>query len=290
MSEGRLRTPWRLVSFVVLFFAVLRLELFFVPALATVSTEGRVRPGLIAQAMLMLVASFAAAWPLLRWVDRRPWRWLGVGIDGRVPRRLLAGLVLGAAPLALVVAVMTAAGAFRYTAEPGTPGEWLATAGLGLAWLAIPAASEEALFRGYPLRTLAEGAGPLAATLIMSTLFSLVHVGNPNVDALGLLNIFLAGVLLSAAVLWTGSLWLAFAIHLGWNWAIAGLLDLPVSGLAALDAPYYDAHPLGPAWLTGGAFGPEGGLAATFAILLTIVLLRVYVRRGNGAAAPEYGR
>ncbi len=285
-----LRTPWRVLAFLVLFMAFVRLEALFLPAVSPVTSTGGVRAGIVTQAALVLVAAFAAAWPLLRWVDRRPWAWLGVAVDERLPRRLGIGLLLGAAPLAAVVAVLAAAGAFRYTAQPGTPGEWLGTAAVGLAWLALPAASEEALFRGYPLRTMAESAGPVPATLVMSVLFALAHMGNPNVDIFGLVNIFLAGVLLSAAVLWTGSLWLAFAIHLGWNWAIAALLDLPVSGLATLDAPYYDARAVGPAWLTGGAFGPEGGLAATVAILLALGLLRVYARRGDGAAVPENGR
>lgn len=290
MRDGRLRTLWRFLTFVVLFLAIIQLELLFLPALMPVSAAGEVRTGLIVQAVIVLTAALAAAWPLLRWADRRPWSWLGVGIDRRLPGRLGAGLLIGAGPLALVVGVLAVAGAFRYVAEPGTPGGWIATAGMGLAWLALPAASEEALFRGYPLRTLADGAGPVVATVVMSALFALVHAANPNVDGFALVNIFLAGVLLSAAVLWTGSLWLAFAIHLGWNWAIAALLDLPVSGLATLDAPYYDAHAVGPAWVTGGAFGPEGGIAATIAILLAVALLRIYTRRGDEAAAPENGR
>jgi hypothetical protein len=72
--------------------------------------------------------------------------------------------------------------------------------------------------------------------------------------------------MLSLAVLWTGSLWFASAVHLGWNWATAAVLDLPVSGLDSSTRPSTTAQPVGPAWLTGGEFGPEGGLAGTLAV------------------------
>jgi hypothetical protein len=55
---------------------------------------------------------------------------------------------------------------------------------------------------------------------------------------------------------------------------MSAVLEFPVSGLPR-DTPLYDEVSTGPRWLTGGDFGPEGGLAATLAILLlTLVLLR----------------
>jgi hypothetical protein len=106
------------------------------------------------------------------------------------------------------------------------------------------------------------------ATIGASALFAAAHRTNPNVDMFALVNIFLAGVLLSAAYLRTRSLWFATAVHFGWNWSMASLLDLPVSGLALFDTPLYEPVVGGPAWLTGGAFGPEGGMAATVAFVL----------------------
>src|SRR5690606_12477457 len=81
-----------------------------------------------------------------------------------------------------------------------------------------------------------------------------------NANAFAVANIFLAGVLLSVAYLRTRSLWFATAVHLGWNWTMASLLDLPVSGLEMLNTPLYEPAVSGPDWITGGAFGPEGGL------------------------------
>ena len=68
-------------------------------------------------------------------------------------------------------------------------------------------------------------------------------------------------------------MWTAFGAHLGWNATLAALAA-PVSGLP-FDIPYIDYRMGGPAWLTGGAFGPEGGLLAT-----------AVARGGRGAGGP----
>ncbi|HLM69231.1 MAG TPA: CPBP family intramembrane glutamic endopeptidase, partial [Longimicrobium sp.] len=135
-----------------------------------------------------------------------------------------------------------------------------------LAFFAVAAAAEEAAFRGYAFQALVQGIGAWPAMLATSALFAWGHAGNPGVTAVALANIFLAGVMLALAYLKTRSLWFATAVHLGWNWTMQSLLGFPVSGLNEFDTPLYDVRELGPDVLTGGAFGPEAGLAATLAI------------------------
>ena len=82
---------------------------------------------------------------------------------------------------------------------------------------------------------------------------------------LSLVNIGLAGPGPERGVLsHRAGMWAAFGLHLGWNWTLAAL-DAPVSGLE-LHVPLIDYYPGGPAWLTGGAFGPEGGVLGTLAL------------------------
>jgi uncharacterized protein len=279
-----------LFTFIVL--ALLPLQVLIVAAIPVLEIPGldRMAEALIFQAILILVAALLAGWAMLRWVDRRPLGELGFAFHRRVPAELAAGVPLGAAGLVAAVLLLSLAGAYRFTSAPGSIPEWGAVMGAALLFFALPAAAEEALFRGYPFRTLVEGIGPAGATLIMSALFAAVHGTNPHVETWGLLNIFAAGVMLSLAVLWTGSLWFATAVHLGWNWATAALLDLPVSGLDLFDAPLYDGHSVGPAWLSGGDFGPEGGLAGTIAVLLAVALLWAYTRPGSRGQRDERKR
>jgi uncharacterized protein len=290
VREGRLRSIWRVLLFALLVVALFPVQVLILAPFFELPGPDRMAQALLLQAVLMLVAALLAGWVMLRWVDRRPFRDLGFGLDRHVPRDLAAGVPIGAAGLVVAVLLLALAGAFRFTAAPGSLPEWGGVMGAALLFFALPAAAEEALFRGYPFRTLVEGIGPLGATLIMSILFALVHGANPHVGAWGYVNIFAAGVMLSLAVLWTGSLWFASAVHVGWNWATAALLDLPVSGLDLFDAPLYDGQPVGPTWLTGGDFGPEGGLAGTLAVLMAVALLWWYARPGARAGALDRKR
>lgn len=288
MTGDRLRTPWRVLLFIALFMAVLWLEGLLFPFVAGLEIPGdRVSPALVAHNALMLVAALLAAWVLLRWVDRRPVRGLGFPLRRAGARELGVGVLVGAGALAVVVAIFTVFGWYRYTAETGSLVGWTATSGTALLALAIPAASEEALLRGYVFRALREGPGAAAAVVLTSLVFAALHSANPGAGPLAYVNIFLAGVLLAVAVLRTGTLWLATGVHLGWNWIMSGPLDLPVSGLQGLDVPLYDAVVTGPAWLTGGDFGPEGGLVGTLGACLGLALVVGITRPGAVPAGAE---
>lgn len=288
MTGDRLRTPWRLLLFGALFVALLWLEVVLFPFIAAMELpEDRLSPGLVAQSGLMLMAALLAAWVMLRWVDRRPVRGLGFPLKVSGLRELGLGLVIGTVALAAVVALGSLAGWYGYTAEPGSALGWVRTSGVALMALVIPAAWEEALLRGYPFRALREGAGATVAVVVTSAVFAAMHGGNPGTSVLAFANLFLAGVLLAVAVLRTGTLWLATGVHLGWNWIMSGPLDLPVSGLQGLDVPLYDAVVTGPAWVTGGGFGPEGGVVGTLGACLGLVLVLWTTRPGGIRTGAE---
>jgi uncharacterized protein len=253
----RLRSLGLLAAFVAIFAAL------------TVAL-GAVTPArdMVLSTFVTLVAALVAGWLLLRFVEHKPFATLGFGITGRTRREVGIGLLIPILALLVVTGVTALFGATRYGPDAGGARAWIA-GNLGLLLvLAIPAAAEEALFRGYPFQKLVEVVGPIAATLLASAGFAIAHRNNPGVNAFALVNIFLAGVMLSLAYLRTRSLWFATAVHLGWNWQMAGPLDLPVSGLELFDTPLYEPRSIGSAWLTGAGFGPEGGLSGMVALLL----------------------
>lgn len=210
------------------------------------------------------IAATLAGALLLRILDRRPAGALGIAWTPRTVAELGIGMAIGVGAIGAAAALLAVLGFVRYTGDAGTAGALAVTLGKDLGILAVAAYAEEALFRGYGFQALVRGFGAVPATLFASGLFALAHAGNPNVGTLALVNIFLAGVLLSVAYLRTESLWFATAVHLGWNWGMASLLDLPVSGLT-LETPLYEPVVRGPEWITGGAFGPESGIVGTLA-------------------------
>jgi hypothetical protein len=112
-----------------------------------------------------------------------------------------------------------------------------------------------------------QGVTFLPAMVMMSGLFGLAHWNNPHATVLSTLNVFLAGVWLTFAYMNTRSLWLPTALHVAWNFAQTGVYGFATSGHSFSDRTLLHLQESGPAWITGGAFGPEGGILATIALI-----------------------
>ncbi len=207
---------------------------------------------------------------LLVWRSQTTWRqlgWPGVRVSGR---ELLRGIAVGVAMAVGAVALAVVPGGARLisTGEPWSAyAVAAATLGLGLA---VAALAEELLFRGFPLARLAEIMTRPGASLLLAGLFVLAHRGNPDVSIAGSINIGLAALVLSAAFFRPGGLPLAWGVHWGWNGGLALGADAPVSGLR-FDVPRVEFEPGSTAWVTGGAFGPEGGVVATAVMVLALI-------------------
>jgi membrane protease YdiL (CAAX protease family) len=196
----------------------------------------------------------------LRW--REPNRGAGFGL----------GLAVGALAAGTGLAVAALAGGAEWSSDTGSAADYAGTVATTLLVLAPAALAEEALFRGVPVVVLARAFGRGTAIVLVAVAFALVHLANPNVTGLAIGNIALAGIFLGLAFYAPGGIWTAWGAHLGWNGMLAAL-DAPVSGVP-FRIPFIDYDPGAPAWLTGGAFGPEGGLASTLALTIAVLVAR----------------
>jgi CAAX protease family protein len=232
---------------------------------------------MLIQAAVTLLAAAAFSWLIGSRVLRltlRDLRWTGAGPAGP---GFVAGLLAGALAAGLTLAISVAGGDATWLRDDGTLGQYLGQAALTLAVLAPAALSEEIIFRGVPLVLLASSLGRGGAVAAIAIPFALAHLGNPNLTALGVGNIALAGIFLGLAFYAPGGIWTAWGAHLGWNGLLAAL-DTPVSGVP-FDIPFLDYSAGAPIWLTGGAFGPEGGLAATIAFAVAIPLAARWIAK-----------
>jgi membrane protease YdiL (CAAX protease family) len=146
---------------------------------------------------------------------------------------------------------------------------------VNLMTLLVGALAEEVAFRGYAFQRLIDAVGATLATLGMSVLFAMMHLLNTNASAASTLVTILAGWLFSIAYLRTRALWLPWGLHFAWNASMGLLFGLPVSGLTIF-SPVITTNAVGPVWLTGGGYGPEGSAIAVIILpVLMIVLVRV---------------
>jgi membrane protease YdiL (CAAX protease family) len=222
------------------------------------------------QVSLQLVAVILATAIMLRSIDVRPWG--DVGMDRRAarPRALLEGWLLGGLAIGLACAALLAPGWLRIV--PGPDGSSL-SAGLSLTvFLIIAALGEELISRGYLLTTLSDGLGERTAVGVTSLLFGAAHLRNAGVTAQSFCIVTLAGVFLGAIRVTFRSVYASTAAHVAWNWMLAVAFHASVSGIR-FDAPDYRTVDQGPDWLTGGQWGPEGGLAAALGMVLVLAYL-----------------
>jgi uncharacterized protein len=140
---------------------------------------------------------------------------------------------------------------------------------LDLAILAVAAIAEEVAFRGYPFQRLIEATNPTIATIGVSLLFGLIHLGNPGATFASTIVTIFAGWFLSIAYLRTRALWVAWGFHFTWNATMGVLFGLPISGITSF-SPVVASNTIGPLWITGGDYGPEGSLICAIVILILI--------------------
>ncbi len=207
-----------------------------------------------------LAGALAATWFMLRMVDHRDWRAVDMSREAAHPRLLVVGWLVGTGAIVVTCALLFATGLLRVLPVDAAT-SWVGAATRVTVVLLPAALAEEIVCRGYLLSVLREGAGTRTAVLLTSAAFALLHIWNPGATVGSVLVVLLAGVFLATVRLALGSLYAAWMAHLAWNWVMAVPLHAAVSG-ERFEAPGYRAVMTGPDWLSGGAWGPEGGLVA----------------------------
>ena len=147
----------------------------------------------------------------------------------------------------------------------------------GLLFISV-SLSEEILIRGYVLSNFMDSSNKYIALLISSFLFALMHGLNPNITTIGMINLYLAGIMLGITYLFTKNLWFAFANHFSWNFFQA-MFGFHVSGLTIYSPIKLKIEPS--IW-TGGEFGVEGSVLTI--LLQSILIVFLYFSYRNSIA------
>jgi membrane protease YdiL (CAAX protease family) len=281
---GRLRSVWRLAIFAVVLFIALNASV-----LGTEFTLALVLPretfrwlliesnwGFVIQSVLFFIPAALAGWGCGHVLEELPWRALGWALHRGWLRDMIFGLLVGAASVCLAALAGMLAGGYRLTFPEHFDAAALSRTLIssGLVFL-LGAASEEMIFRGYPLQTLMRSWPLWVALIPVSVPFALVHFSNPNVvPGFTFVNTALAGAWLAVAYWRTRSLWFPFGVHWGWNWMQGAVLGSPVSGIKKITPdPLLRFADAGPHWIGGGSYGIEGGAACTLALALSILFI-----------------
>ena len=143
----------------------------------------------------------------------------------------------------------------------------------------IQSTSEEVLVRGLLTRALFDKFGKKIAIILPSIFFGLLHLGNEGVTILSTLNTILVGIFFAKLLFYTDNIMVTSGAHAGWNFSMAMIYGLNVSGFSGFDSllnfkilsyNLYDK-----------TYGPEGSIVVTFIEIISILII-FYLEKRKG--------
>ena len=289
-KESRLRTGWRILIFLLIFWTLSISILAIRPLLGDISKSTFIKDySLIIIAMLSLIASTAVSLGR-KFLDKKSLASLGLTWNKLAVKDLIFGFLLSGFMALLFFTILLGTGlitfeGINFTLTP-LKGEafdyltYMSVISIGSLFLLLLQNTltgywEELVFRGYLLQNMAEGLGWLTAIVTSCILYGVIHAANPNAGVLSTVIIMAFGYLRIYGYLSTKMLWLSMGMHIGWNFFQGNIFGFAASG-------HENAHltdislTSDKTWLTGGAFGPEGSILILPILILAGIIMHWY--------------
>ena len=193
------------------------------------------------------------------------------------------GALIGASLIASIMAVLAVIGVYHVNAI-NSPAVMIAP----LIMHVTVGMLEELLMRAIFFRIIERSLGSVIALLLSALAFGAGHLLNENVNVLGIATVVSSGLLLAAAYMNTGRLWMCIGMHAAWNFVQGGVFSASVSGGTVhglLESSF-----TGPDWLTGGTFGVEGSVLSLLVTAAATVVLLMRAKRNGRVVVPYWKR
>lgn len=146
----------------------------------------------------------------------------------------------------------------------------------------IQSATEELWNRGVLMERMHMHYPMWFAMVLNSGVFAALHLSNPGISALPVINLFIAGLVFSVISWQSDSIWYPIGAHTAWNFTQNLLFGLPNSGLVSQVSIFrLEAANANDPLIYDPAFGVEGSLPATF-INLAATALYLYFAYKQG--------
>jgi CAAX protease family protein len=218
--------------------------------------------------ILITPLTYFAYWAYVRYVEKRTM--IELGGQGAVQEFGL-GSLMGFGLFSFVIGILWLLGFYRVN-------------GINLVWLSLIGAVlgafvsgfvQELIFRAVIYRITEEWLGTWWALGISAILFGLIHLTSAGATIFSALAVALqAGVLLAAAYALTHRLWMAFGIHMAWDFANDGIFGVGLAGQTGQSLQgLFQASLKGPDLFTGGAFGVETSIISVIVLSIAGILL-----------------
>lgn len=219
----------------------------------------------------LTLAAVAGSWLTLRWVDKRPYKLLGLDFNARSMLDFAKGFLLGFINFLMIFLVMNLFGVIEVKLSNVNS---ILLLGMVKYFIAFTAGAmfEEVINRGYFFQALIEGTRIWIAVGIIALLFIAGHGANTGFAWTNSIFFFIHGISYCLLYLLTRSVWVPVGFHLAWNWTQGSICGMNVSG-TVVNHSLFVTIPSGSEMLTGGVFGAEGSLISIVVSIFFIVIL-----------------
>lgn len=192
-------------------------------------------------------------------------------IKNRIFQRYLSGLLTGFILFTAVTLINLMTGSISITGISSSFSPTLFVA--YFFGFLIQGMGEEVLCRGYFLVSVSRRYRIITAIFLNSAVFAVLHLTNPGVTVISIINLFLFGAALSVCFLIKGSIWEISALHSIWNFVQGNVFGMEVSGMKLSGSLLESSISTDHTFWNGGVFGAEGGFSTTLILCAYIVFL-----------------
>lgn len=202
-------------------------------------------------------------------IERRPMKSLGLHKKNAL-KSYLTGCLVGAVMISICVILSAIFGGISLSINTNI--SWRLLIAFFFAFI-FQGASEEVIFRGYFLNTVASKNRIILAIVLNSIFFALAHSFNMGLTPLAFINLILFGAFASIYSIKFDNLWGVCGIHSLWNFMQGNFWGIQVSGIDTATSIFLADTTPNSAILNGGDFGLEGSIFVTITLMVSIIIV-----------------
>lgn len=240
-------------------------------SMALASSNGMMIASLFATIMMILVVIL-----FCKFIQKRKLSSLGFVKQG-AGIAYIKGIVVGFVIFSAAVLICVATGAMKFEGLSDTFA--IGTFILFTVGYLFQGMAEEVICRGYFMVSIGRRYPMLVAIIVNSVAFAALHLLNPGIGILPIINLTLFGIFASVCFIKTENIWVVGAIHSIWNLVQGNVYGIKVSGMESSCTILSSTMIEGKELINGGAFGLEGGIAVTIVLVVGTALLCLYKKK-----------
>ena len=218
--------------------------------------------------LLSFLYTIIAFFLWVRFIEKRPIRTMGFS-KGNGLSEFAKGVLVGAIMITTVLVVFFITGDAKFERiQFSLP--FLVSWMLVLIGYILQTAAEEIYIRGWLVPIISYHKNAYLAILIASTMFSYFHLDNNGASWLSTLHLFIFGLFTAVYAMKRGNIWGPCGFHFAWNFIMGNVYGFHVSGYDSESSLMYFTTS-NRTFLTGGQFGPEGGIPGLVVFILALL-------------------